>query len=76
MTGEMAVMTVSDGDFKIIWDSDRPSEVSHARETFDKFKAQGYLAYKVDKGGERGEVMKSFEPTAEKVILAPRMVGG
>jgi hypothetical protein len=76
MTGEMAVMTPADGDLRIIWDSDKPAEVEHARKTFDEFKSKGYLAYSVSKGGERGEVLNKFNPEAEKLILAPRMVGG
>lgn len=76
MTGEMAVMTPTDGDLKIVWDSDRPTEVEGAKKTFDEFKQKGYLAYKVNKSGDKGEVMKSFEPEAEKIILAPRMMGG
>jgi len=76
MTCEMAVMTPADGDLKVIWDSDKPEEVSHARKTFTEFKSKGYLAYKVSKGGDKGEVMKDFDAEAEKVILAPRMMGG
>ena len=76
MTGEMAVMTAADGDFRITWDSDKPEEVSHAQATFNKFRGQGYLAYKVNAKGDKGEVLQSFDSTAEKVILAPRMIGG
>lgn len=76
MTGELAVMTREDGDFRVTWDSEKPAEVAHARETFDKFKGQGYLAYKVEKGGARGEVLKSFDASAERLIMAPRMMGG
>jgi hypothetical protein len=64
------------GDTKIIWDSDKPAEVDHARDTFDRFKAKGYMAYKVDRKGEKGEVMRNFDPDAEKLILAPATVGG
>lgn len=76
MTGEMAVMTADAGDLKVIWDSDKPEEVAHARKTFTEFKSKGYLAYQVSKGGDKGEVMKDFNAEAEKVILAPRMMGG
>lgn len=76
MTGEMAVMTPTDGDLKIVWDSEKRAETEHARKAFDDFKAKGYLAYKVNQSGDKGEVMKSFEPDAERIILAPRMVGG
>jgi len=76
MTCEMAVMTPADGDLKIIWDSDKPVEVEHARKSFDEFKRKGYAAYRVNKSGDSGEVMRSFEADAEKVILRPQMMGG
>lgn len=76
MTCEMAVMTPADGDLKVIWDSDKPEEVAHARKTFTEFKSKGYLAYQVNKAGDKGEVMKDFNAEAEKIILAPRMMGG
>lgn len=64
------------GDTKIIWDPDKSAEVDHAKDTFDRFKAKGYMAYKVDRKGEKGEVMRAFDASAEKMILAPQMVGG
>lgn len=64
------------GDTKIVWDSDSQAEKDHARDTFDRFKAKGYMAYKVDRKGEKGEVMRTFDPDAEKMILAPATVGG
>lgn len=72
---EMCVLDDT-GDTKIIWDSDKPEEVAAARETFDKLKAKGYLAYSVDKKGEKGEVIRKFDPDAEKIILAPQTIGG
>lgn len=64
------------GDTKIVWDSDRPVEVEEARATFDRLRKKGYMAYKVDKKGEKGEVIREFDPDAEKLILAPQTVGG
>lgn len=64
------------GDSKIIWDADRPVEVAEAKKTFDALRAKGYLAYRVNKKGDQGEVMRTFDPDAEKVILAPQTVGG
>lgn len=64
------------GDTKIIWDPDNPAEVEAAKATFDSLKKKGYLGYKVDRKGEKGEVLKSFDPEAEKLIMAPQMVGG
>lgn len=64
------------GDTKLIWDPERPDEVANARETFTKMKAKGYLAYSVDRKGEKGTVLREFDPTADKLILAPQTVGG
>lgn len=64
------------GDTKIIWDPEKPDEVEHARETFNKLKKKGYLAYSVNRKGDKGEVLREFDPEAEKMILAPQTVGG
>lgn len=64
------------GDTKTIWDPDKPEEVEQARETFAKLRKKGYMAYSVDRKGEKGAVLREFDPSAEKMILAPQMVGG
>lgn len=64
------------GDTKIIWDSTKKDEVSNAKRTFDDLKKKGYMAYSVKKNGEKGELLQEFDEEAEKIILAPRMVGG
>lgn len=64
------------GDTKTIWDPSRPDEVENARETFRKLKAKGYIAYRVDQGGNKAEIMAEFDPQAGKVIMAPPVVGG
>lgn len=74
-THEMRVMDTT-GDTKVIWDSGKADEVSAAKKTFDDLKKKGYMAYSVKKGGDKGELLHDFDPDAEKIILAPRMVGG
>lgn len=64
------------GDTKIVWDSDTAVEVEEARGTFDRLRKKGYAAYRVDKKGDKGEVIREFDPNAEKLILAPPTVGG
>lgn len=64
------------GDTRIIWDPTKPDEVDTARETFKRLKAKGYLAYSVTRNGDKGTVLKDFDPEAEKLILAPATVGG
>lgn len=64
------------GDTKIIWDSTKKDEVANAKRNFDDLKKKGYMAYSVKKNGEKGELLHDFDEEAEKIILAPRMVGG
>lgn len=74
--GRELVILDQTGDTKIIWDPEKTEEVAHARETFDKLRKKGYAAYSVNKKGDKGEVIREFDPDAEKMILAPQMVGG
>lgn len=64
------------GDSKFTWDTDRPEEVQAARAQFDSLKAKGYLAFSVDPTGAKGSVMRSFDPEAGSVIMAPAVRGG
>ena len=64
------------GDTKIIWDADKEDEVDVARSSFNKLKSKGYYAYKVKKKGEKGRVIREFDPDAEKIIMALPMRGG
>lgn len=72
---EMAVMDRT-GDTKTIWDADNPDEIEVARDTFDKLRKKGYLIYRVNKMGNKGEQMLSFDAKAEKMIAVPPVVGG
>lgn len=72
---EMRVIDTT-GDTKIIWDSGNKDETDAARETFNRLTKKGYKAYMVKKDGEKGQVIREFDPDAEKIILAPQMVGG
>jgi hypothetical protein len=72
---EMAVMDET-GDTKLIWEEDNQAEVDAAKEMFNSLKKKGYLAYSVDRKGEKGEVMTKFDPSAEKIIMSPPLQGG
>lgn len=74
-TGELCVMDHT-GDTKLMWDRTRPDEVDAARDTFNKLRAKGYLAYTVKPDGGSGTVITEFDPLAEKIILSPPVVGG
>lgn len=76
--GNMRELSIMDstGDTKTIWDADNQDEVDAARETFKALKKKGYLIYSVNKKGDKGEQMHEFDATAEKMIAAPKVVGG
>lgn len=65
------------GDTRVMWDSRNAEEVDAARAQFDSLRGKGYLAYKAEgKDGNRGEVIREFDPTAERIILVKPPVGG
>ena len=74
--GIMAALDAT-GDTKTIWDRTKPDEVEAARATFNTLKRKGYTGYRV-KGSEgaKGEIMREFDPEAERMIMVPPMVGG
>lgn len=73
--GEMCVLDET-GDTKLIWNPGNEDEVDAAKTMFSKLTKKGYIAYKVTRGGDKGEVIKEFDATAEKIILAPPVIGG
>ena len=74
--GQLIELHSKAGDVKTIWDATRPEEVAQARKVFNDLKAKRYLAYKVKANGEKGVVTETFDPDAEKIIMAPAMSGG
>ena len=74
-TGEMRIIDKS-GDTKIIWDRNNADEVANAKKVFDDLKAKRFMAYKVDDHGDKSEVIREFDPNAEKLIMSPPLVGG
>ena len=74
----MSTLEIMDrtGDTKLIWSADQQAEVDAAKTTFDSLKAKGYVAYSVGTDGSTGEVIKSFDPNAERIIMRPAMQGG
>lgn len=72
------VMQVMDhtGDTKKTWNPDNRDEVDDARQSFNRLKKKGYIAYRVDGDGGKAAIMTEFDPTAASMILAPAMRGG
>ncbi len=67
-----------EGDTRIMWDPRVPAEVTAAKAAFDAAKKGGMLAYTVDPdtGDKTGTVIRDFDETAGKIIMAPQLVGG
>ena len=65
------------GHAEVHWKKSDKKDTDIARETFIKYKAQGYAIYRVDpKTGDKGELLKEFDPNAEKLIAVAPMAGG
>lgn len=64
------------GDSRIEWDPNNPDEVEIAKRAFDALKKKGYLTYRTRRDGSAGEVIRTFDPTAEKILATPQIVGG
>lgn len=64
------------GDNRVLWSTDNPNSIEIARAAFNAAKEKGYLAYTVDEGGSKGEVISEFDPQAGAIIMAPQLVGG
>lgn len=76
-TGVMAEMSER-GDTKFMWDKDNADEVKAARKHFDRLTESNKFTAFYAKGrkGKQGEKMKTFDPSAERIILVPQLVGG
>jgi hypothetical protein len=72
---EMSIMDPT-GHTSVTWAPDNSAEVASARETFDAMTAKGYRAFRVDRKGRQSEQMRSFDPSAEEMILIPQLQGG
>lgn len=74
----MSVMNVLDrtGDTRIEWDPAVREEVSIAKKAFEAAKKKGYLTYKLDSHGNQGELIREFDPRAERIVATPQTVGG
>jgi hypothetical protein len=66
-----------EGDTKSIWDPNNPDEVEAARKQFDFLVGEKrYAAFAVDKDGNKGAQIRTFDPKASRIIFVPAMQGG
>lgn len=65
------------GDVRHMWDKNNEDEVEAAEALFDRLRESGHIAYRaVGKKGEKGEVIREFDPEAERIIMVKQLVGG
>jgi hypothetical protein len=66
----------STGDIKTIWNPNNADEVAEARKQFDSLRGRGFTIFRVGDDGNKHTRMDSFDPSAERLIAVPRVVGG
>jgi hypothetical protein len=73
----MGILRIQDatGDSELRWDVADKKSVAAANAIVDKLMDKGHIAYKTDKQGG-GEVIKSFDPNAEEIVVAVPLIGG
>jgi hypothetical protein len=76
MTASVLNIIDRTGDTRIEWDPASKDEVKMAKKAFDEAKRKKYLTYKVGADGTRGELIREFDPTAERIVCTPQTVGG
>ena len=74
--GVMQIMDAQYGHKNEVWDPNNGDEVETAQNTFDDLRAKGYIAFRVDRAGEKAEIMTEFDPEAGKMIMSPAPAGG
>lgn len=78
-TSTQHVMEILDptGDTKVMWDRNNEDEVAIAKAAFDAALEKGSSVFAVKgKSGKQGNRLKEFDPTIERMIVVPQMVGG
>ncbi len=74
-TGRMEVPD-NTGHSEVSWDKDKPGEVEAAQASFDVLKKKGYVAFRLSSSGSEGSQMRTFDPSAERILMRPQMRGG
>lgn len=74
-TGRLEIMDRT-GDTKVFWDRNNSVEVAAAKAQFDLLSGKGYAAFKLNSDGLKGELIREFDPNAERIQLVPAKAGG
>lgn len=70
--GCMRIMTVKDGDKRVVWDCKSMDQIREAEQMFEKLKGEGLVPYRVGTDGKSSsEEMTEFDPHVEEIIFLP-----
>jgi hypothetical protein len=72
--GELHVLNRT-GDTTLTWDPANDTEVTAARQMFDKMRGNGYAAYRMENEA-RGELIREFDKSAAHIVMSPQIIGG
>ena len=74
----MGVQIIMDrhGDTRRHFDSQDARAVALAKERFEQLTSKGYRAVALAPNGEQGELLESFDKTAERTLFIPHLKGG
>lgn len=64
------------GDTRVEWDPSSQAETAAAEAQFDVLTKKKYKAWKLNADGTQGDQLRSFDPSAKRILLTPHMVGG
>lgn len=73
--GTMQIMDPS-GHTELKWNPGVSDEVKTARDMFQSMIDKGYRAFKMTRDGDKGQAITTFDPSAEKLVMIPQLVGG
>lgn len=70
--GLFRIMTLKDGDRRVVWNRMNLDEISAAKKMFNELISSGMVAYHVDsRGNKTNRLMKVFDPSVEEIIFIP-----
>ena len=75
MMGSLCILN-GDKEEKYFWTPDEPEQTRIAREKFDHYRKQGFVACIVVHDGKTGFQISQFDPEAEEIFMLGLADGG
>jgi hypothetical protein len=72
----LQIMMDRTGDTRYEFDASDPIARARAETRFRELTGEGFVAVALNGDGKPGNVIKTFDPTAEQVLFIPRLPGG